>query len=76
MTIVNILGFAAKWVIHIEVANDFIAIESKNAGLIDIPKTGWLYSDAPDTLEDNTMRVTGNNISFIFYNFVISIHTS
>ena len=58
-------------------------IMSKTKGHFDIPLTGWRYSDGNNMHDDNTLRVTGNNISctavgkhyFIFYNFVINIST-
>jgi len=50
-------GDATRWVIHNEVTNGRAHIQSKNSALIDIPQTGWQYSDS-GWHDDNTLTVT------------------
>ena len=63
MTTVNIKG--DYWSMGTRVTKGAGNIKSKEAGLIDIPLTGWEYydRDGDGFYDDNTLTVTGNNYS-------------
>ena len=56
---IHILADWNRWIIKEEVSDEGLAnIESKNKGLINLPQTGWQYSN-DGWHDDNTMRVKG-----------------
>ena len=61
-------GFWSRWIVNDEVVeNSWAYIKSTKQGLVFLPVSGWQYYNGT-WQEDDTLTVTGKNISCLTWN--------
>ena len=55
------------WVVNSEVSDGAASIKSKKQGLVFLPVRGWQYATTDGWKDDDTLTVTGENISYLIF---------